>query len=261
MWSKPNKNSKRLTGQLRRLEARLESLIEGTAARFFPTGQTQHELAQRLVEAMRQGIQPGPDSTLLGPNLFVLEVNPEQATSLAADTALLDGLTRTLQEEGAEAGLSFNSPIAVRLKSSPESLPGQIYVQAFYSQVGLTGTTAVDASPKNGDLAEIPGNAFLIVDGVQVYPLRQAVVNIGRRSDNHLVIDDMRISRVHAQLRAVRGQFVIFDLDSAGGTWVNGERIRQQALLPGDVISLSGLPLVYGQDSTYSDDTQKMPVV
>jgi pSer/pThr/pTyr-binding forkhead associated (FHA) protein len=57
-------------------------------------------------------------------------------------------------------------------------------------------------------------------------------------------------------LRAIRGRFVVFDLDSAGGTWVNGQRVLQHTLVPGDVISLSGVPLVYGQDSVGQDETQ-----
>jgi pSer/pThr/pTyr-binding forkhead associated (FHA) protein len=61
---------------------------------------------------------------------------------------------------------------------------------------------------------------------------------------------------LHAQLRLVRGQFVIFDLDSTGGTFVNGQRIRQQALRAGDVISLAGVPLVYGQETPEPGDTQ-----
>jgi len=98
------------------------------------------------------------------------------------------------------------------------------------------------------------------VDGVQIFPLTQPVINIGRRTDNHLVIEDARISRLHAQLRAVHGQYVIFDLDSTGGTWVNGERVKQSTLIPGDVVSLSGVPLVYGQETTYPEDTQKVPL-
>jgi len=71
------------------------------------------------------------------------------------------------------------------------------------------------------------------------------------------VIDDGRISRLHAQLRAVRGRYVIFDLDSRGGTWVNGQRVRQQALAPGDVISLAGVPLVFSQDAPEPGETQE----
>jgi hypothetical protein len=261
MWSKhPSNPTQRLSDRLRLLEIRLETLIEGSAARIFPTVQTQHELAVQLVEAMRQGIQSGPDGELIGPNLFILLAHPVQAVSLAANQFMLDSLTETLQEEGSLAGLIFTSPLVVRVSESPEARPGEIHVQALHSQAGLTETSALEARQADDSLEpSVPGNAFLIVDGMQIYPLRQTIINIGRRADNHLVIDDARISRVHAQLRAVHGQFVIFDLGSTGGTWVNGERIRQRTLQPGDVVSLSGVPLVFGQETAYPEDTQQMP--
>ena len=106
--------------------------------------------------------------------------------------------------------------------------------------------TNVPETPETGDA--IPENAFLIIEGLRVHPLREAVVNIGRRLENHVVIDDPRISRQHAQLRAIKGHFVLFDLNSTGGTFVNGQRANQTVLYPEDVISLAGVILVFGQD-------------
>jgi pSer/pThr/pTyr-binding forkhead associated (FHA) protein len=83
------------------------------------------------------------------------------------------------------------------------------------------------------------------------------VINIGRRLDNHVVIDDPRISRNHAQIREIKGRFVIFDLNSTGGTYVNGDRINQSVLYPGDVISLAGVTLIFGQDLPPSQQTEK----
>jgi pSer/pThr/pTyr-binding forkhead associated (FHA) protein len=42
---------------------------------------------------------------------------------------------------------------------------------------------------------------------------------------------------------------LIFDLNSTGGTYVNGQRTSQSVLYPGDVISLAGLPIIFGQDN------------
>ena len=91
---------------------------------------------------------------------------------------------------------------------------------------------------------------------MQIFPIAQQIVNLGRRVDNHVVIEDLRVSRVHAQIRAIKGHYVIFDLDSSGGTFVNGVRLGQATLYPGDVISLAGVNLVYGQDAAQlsSDD-------
>jgi pSer/pThr/pTyr-binding forkhead associated (FHA) protein len=97
------------------------------------------------------------------------------------------------------------------------------------------------------DVATVPEDAFVIVDGIRVIPLTQSIVNIGRRVENTLVIDDPRVSRTHAQLRAINGRYIIFDLNSTGGTFINGERVTQSILYPGDVISLAGADLIYGQ--------------
>ena len=82
-----------------------------------------------------------------------------------------------------------------------------------------------------------------------MFQLTQAVINIGRRLDNTLVVDDPRVSRNHAQIRAIKGRFVLFDLNSTGGTFVNGQRTNQTVLYPGDVISLAGASLIFGQDN------------
>jgi pSer/pThr/pTyr-binding forkhead associated (FHA) protein len=84
--------------------------------------------------------------------------------------------------------------------------------------------------------------------------LLDRVVNIGRRLGNHIVIDDPRVSRSHAQIRALRGRYVLFDLNSTGGTFINGQRIKQHSLKPGDVISLAGYTIIYGEDSSPADD-------
>lgn len=114
----------------------------------------------------------------------------------------------------------------------------------------MAETNATSLTDNLDDTAEIiPENSFLIVEGVKIYPLTLPVVNIGRRLDNQLVIDDPRVSRNHAQLRAIKGRFVVFDLNSTGGTFVNGQRTSQTVLYPGDVISLAGVALVFGQDN------------
>jgi pSer/pThr/pTyr-binding forkhead associated (FHA) protein len=97
------------------------------------------------------------------------------------------------------------------------------------------------------DPVRMPEDAFVIVDGVKVIPLTTPLVRIGRRLENNLVLDDPRVSRTHAELRAINGRYVLFDLNSTGGTFVNGLRITQSVVYPGDVISLAGVNLVYGQ--------------
>ena len=113
------------------------------------------------------------------------------------------------------------------------------------------------------DPVRIPEDAFVIVDGVKVIPLTTPLVRIGRRLENNLVLDDPRVSRTHAELRAINGRYVLFDLNSTGGTFVNGLRITQSVVYPGDVISLAGITLIFGQDvpaARISNDGQTDPI-
>ena len=98
------------------------------------------------------------------------------------------------------------------------------------------------------EIDRIPPNAFFVIEGTKYYPLARAVVNIGRRLENDLVLDDPRVSRNHAQLQAIEGHYVLFDLSSTGGTFVNGIRITQTIIYPNDTVSLGGVTLTFYQD-------------
>ena len=240
---------------LSKLESHLQTLVESSTARLFPASQRHGDLSRQLVEAMRQAALPDT-SGVIAPNLFTIQVNPSNYLSMEA--ALIDSLSEILYEEGREAGLTFSSYPVIQILASSDVAPGAVLVNARHSQANLAQTSTLEPEEQDPTFdAALLVNAFLIVDGTHIFPLNQPVINIGRRSDNHLVLDDVRVSRTHAQMRLVRGQYMICDLDSSGGTWVNGERIHQTLLQAGDVISLSGVPLVFGQDADRPDSTER----
>ncbi len=252
-----------LRTKLAQLEARLQSLVEGSAARLLPFRTEQDGLSTSLVAAMTAGIQTDAEGTTVAPNLFTLILHPDHAQVLRQDDSLLKDLAGMIHETGAEAGWYFRAPPIIRVSTDANIDPNQVRVLAEISPADLGQTSTVGFTPGE-DPALIPPNAFLIVEGVQVVPLAKEVINLGRRPDNHLVIDDPRVSRAHAQLRAIKGRYVIFDLDSSGGTYVNGVRLQQATLYPGDVISLAGVSLVFGQETSMASDsvqgaTQPMP--
>ena len=55
-----------------------------------------------------------------------------------------------------------------------------------------------------------------------------ALVRIGRAADNDLVISQPRVSRYHAQLRRVESTWLVYDLDSTNGTFVDGQQLSAQ---------------------------------
>lgn len=244
--------------KLDQIEKRLQSLIEGGIAHFFTEGDLQNQLAHQLVVAMQSSLSTGNLGSISAPNLYLIRVHPSRNDFWQKNRVLVDDLGRFIHQAGLEAGLSFKSPPVIRLETDPELSPLEFRISAsmLNEPLGETASISPSALIDADDITRIPLNAFLIVNGERNFPLTMPVVNIGRRSENHLVIDDPRVSRSHAQLRAIRGRYVLFDLGSTGGTLINGQRVNQHSLSPGDVISLAGVPLIYGQDlSSNTADT------
>jgi len=67
-------------------------------------------------------------------------------------------------------------------------------------------------------------------------PLEPIPFSIGRHADNSLVLRDNRASRSHARIVADNGAYVIEDLNSRHGTWINGERVARHTLRNSDLI-------------------------
>jgi len=61
---------------------------------------------------------------------------------------------------------------------------------------------------------------------------------LGRSSACQLIFDDDTVSRRHAELRLHEGRWILRDLGSSNGTWVNGRRVMEAEVAPGDEVSL-----------------------
>ena len=236
---------------LEQLEARLRALIEVKLVSALPGIQVEDLVVHNLADAMKNNLVEDISGNKVAPNVYTLVAHPKFAESWQ-QPELLEAMINSLKIVGEEAGLKFSSPPTISIIHNPQQQDDVVDVVASHkleTTADTRGMTPVNNVTTDSDDEAFPQNAFLIVDGVKVFPLRQSVINIGRRLDNQLVIDDPRISRNHAQLRAIKGRFVIFDLNSTGGTFVNGQRTNQSVMYPGDVVSLAGVPLVYGQDN------------
>jgi pSer/pThr/pTyr-binding forkhead associated (FHA) protein len=72
-----------------------------------------------------------------------------------------------------------------------------------------------------------------------IFPLEGDQILIGRDSSNGVAINDAEISRKHSRLSFQGGKYVLEDLGSTNGTFVNGQRLAGPVVLkPGDVIAL-----------------------
>jgi hypothetical protein len=207
------------------------------------------------MSAVREGLRVEPDGQLVAPDHLAILVCPDDLELFSSLHALVE-VEFALRQIGSEQGVRFPPDRFLLVETRTQLAPGEVLVAPCDERGAVSETS--DVAMLREEAQTPPSGAYLIVDGIHLFPLDQPVINLGRRPDNQLVIDDARVSRTHAQLRLVRGRFVVFDLDSSGGTYVNGRRVLQQALQPGDVVSLAGVPLVFGQDDPGLTETQDL---
>ncbi len=73
----------------------------------------------------------------------------------------------------------------------------------------------------------------------KVYTLEKTEISIGREAASDVFVNDVEVSRKHARLMSQFGDYVLEDLGSTNGSFVNGQRITGQRILkPGDTLFL-----------------------
>lgn len=83
-----------------------------------------------------------------------------------------------------------------------------------------------------------PRAACLWLEGIGPRPLV-----VGRSREADLVVSDETVSRRHAQIVRTTDGFMLADLGSTNGTWLDGRRVGQVEVAAGDVVVLGNVPL------------------
>jgi pSer/pThr/pTyr-binding forkhead associated (FHA) protein len=235
---------------LDQLEAKLQFLVENQLTGLLPGLKAEDKIIQKLAVALKQIIIEQKNKDAMAPNVYTLIVAADSAP-MWKQPRVIEILKNIILTAGRDIGLKFESTPTITITTDEKYGNGEASIVVSHKLEPVEETKGMETNINNESEINdtIPENAFLIIEGVKVHPLKESVINIGRRLENHVVIDDPRISRNHAQLRAIKGRFVLFDLNSTGGTFVNGQRTSQTVLYPGDVISLAGVALIFGQDN------------
>lgn len=83
-------------------------------------------------------------------------------------------------------------------------------------------------------------------DGLhQEFILNKPLVTLGRATTNDIVLVQGRVSRTHAQIQCSQEGITLTDLNSVNGVWINGQKVRETELRPGDKIGISDCILQY----------------
>ncbi|MCX5263945.1 FHA domain-containing protein [Streptomyces sp. NBC_00199] len=120
--------------------------------------------------------------------------------------------------------------------------------------VVLSGLAPVP--PERPSAVSMPALTGTFRQPTNVRPLPPRTVRIGRAADNELVVDDLVVSRRHAELRALPdGGHEIVDLGSHNGTYLNGLPVDRAPVGAGDIVGIghSAFCLVGDQLQEYVD--------
>jgi hypothetical protein len=103
--------------------------------------------------------------------------------------------------------------------------------------------SAATAAPPAASLRPLAGDL-----AGRDFPISKTLLSIGRGLDNDLVIDDPRVSRHHAQITFRHSHYLLRDLRSTNGTFVNDQPVEAVVLASGDVVSIGGFELEFSQE-------------
>jgi pSer/pThr/pTyr-binding forkhead associated (FHA) protein len=93
------------------------------------------------------------------------------------------------------------------------------------------------------------GSALLVVkrgpNAGSRFLLDRDTTSAGRHPDSDIFLDDVTVSRRHAEFRREGGDFVVIDVGSLNGTYVNREPVDQAVLAGGDEVQIGKFRLVF----------------
>jgi pSer/pThr/pTyr-binding forkhead associated (FHA) protein len=119
------------------------------------------------------------------------------------------------------------------------------------------GTTASVLVPIDSPAEEIeiemdelpPGVGMLVVtrgpNSGSRFALDEPVVTAGRHPDSVIFLDDITVSRRHAEIRQVGGGYQVTDVGSLNGTYLNRERVEESPLRDGDELQIGTFKLLF----------------
>jgi hypothetical protein len=277
------RNRRRSLQALQRFEELVERVMEGSFARLFRSPIQPAEIAKRLEREMEAHPTISVGRTYV-PNLYTVTLHPEDfaefepfkhslehnmaefISDLAAERgyALVarpkvvlqagDGVPKRGIEVEASLSDKPSSSMAstTRMGGKPKAEEDSIPIERTHAMPRVQPNRSVDpAGPAVQQAVQAPPAASmspLLGDlAGREFAISKTLLSIGRGLDNDLVIDDPRVSRHHAQVTFRHGHYLLRDLRSTNGTFVNAQTVDAVVLAPGDIVSIGGFELVFNQ--------------
>lgn len=235
---------------MNRFEDLAQRLIEDSLARVLRERLQPNMVLRALARAIEDASAQTSSRDVIAPNHFWVTLSEQDLAPLEYHHPdLADQLAESVRQMIVQMGLHMDMHPRVLLQGVADLPVHEMRVTARWIPPDLPVTdTAV--TPAQQPHPALPRRPFLIVDGRRQIELGDEQVRIGRSRENDVVVDDRRVSRHHAELRwhPETHKFLYVDMNSTGGTMLNGYPIQQCTLEAGDILSLGGVEVIYGEE-------------
>ena len=241
---------------LRNLESKLEGLFEGAFSKTFKSNVQPVEIARKLAKEMQDNKTVSIARTYV-PNQYVVWLSPDDREQFAGyEDGLKKELSDYLLEHARGEGLALLTRPSVDFQTDERLGLGEFGIQAMLvrppeseqpaaeadaeppPEFGHTMVYSVDRAARRMEPPARQGGRALLVGRGKRTVLSGNRVLLGRSRDCDVTLDDPNVSRRHAELRREGGTWVVSDLGSTNGVKVNGQRVHEHPLSPGDEIVL-----------------------
>ena len=127
----------------------------------------------------------------------------------------------------------------------------------FLNELDAPATASGDGSVSGVEGLPV-GSALLVVkrgpNAGSRFLLDQATTSAGRHPDSDIFLDDVTVSRRHAEFRLEASEFQVVDVGSLNGTYVNREPVDSAVLANGDEVQIGKFRLVFLTGPKNDDD-------
>jgi hypothetical protein len=237
---------------LRSIEQKLEGLFEGTFSKAFKSEVQPIEIARKLAKEMSDNKTISISRTYV-PNQYTVYLSPQDRAQFEGweDSARKE-LSDYLLQYARDEGLSLTTRPTVDFATDERLGIGEFGIQAML----IKGPEDEESEPEQADFghtmvyspsqdarrldpvdAPAHGKALLVGAGKRTV-LSGSRILIGRSRECDIQLDDPNTSRRHAEVRREGNGWVVADLGSTNGIKVNGSRVAEAELHPGDEVTL-----------------------
>jgi hypothetical protein len=230
------------------IEERLENLFEGFFNSKFRSALQPVELARKLANEMDKGRQISVSQTY-GPNIFTVELSPEDCLQFEGyRDSLLNELGDYLAAHANDKNYRLTGPVRISLKANPKLRGGSCRISGGFEEntpPDVQGTQLIPLEEIEALAAAPPGAYLENRETRETYPLGPQPMTVGRKADNHVVLNDQSVSRHHARLHFDGSDFRLADLSSTNGTFVNSTPITEAILEDHDRLTFGSVDLTF----------------